>query len=79
MEGVGIDNGMRAEFLGPDASTKWVRDNLNREIAKYNHNEIDIRDQDAIEKIFERYSKYIALIIHTAAQPSHDWAQVTRQ
>jgi CDP-paratose 2-epimerase len=71
---VGIDNGMRAEYFGPDASTKWVQDKLQREIPKYTHNEIDIRDPEAIGKVFKRYSKEIALVIHTAAQPSHDWA-----
>jgi CDP-paratose 2-epimerase len=71
---VGIDNGMRAEFFGTDASTKWVRDKLTLEIPKYHHNEIDIRDPEAVGKVFERYGKDIALIIHTAAQPSHDWA-----
>ena len=74
MDVVGIDNGMRAEFFGPDASTKWVRDNLKREIPEYDHNEVDIRDPEAVGKVFERYAKDIALIVHTAAQPSHDWA-----
>ena len=74
MDVVGIDNGMRAEFFGADASTKWVRDNLKREIPEYDHNEVDIRDPEAVGKVFERYAKDIALIVHTAAQPSHDWA-----
>lgn len=74
MDVVGIDNGMRAEFFGPDASTKWVRDKLQREISKYSHNEIDIRDSGAVEGVFRRYAKDIALVVHTAAQPSHDWA-----
>ncbi len=74
MDVVGIDNGMRAEFFGPDASTKWVRDNLKRDIPNYSHNEIDIRDSEAVEGLFKRYAKDISLVIHTAAQPSHDWA-----
>jgi CDP-paratose 2-epimerase len=74
MEIVGIDNGMRAEFFGPDASTKWVRDQLTRDIPTYVHHEVDIRDAEGVAKVFKQYSKDISLIIHTAAQPSHDWA-----
>jgi len=71
---VGIDNGMRAEFFGPEASTHWVRDRLRQQIPSYVHREVDIRDADAITKIFARYAHNISLVIHTAAQPSHDWA-----
>jgi CDP-paratose 2-epimerase len=71
---VGIDNDMRRFFFGPEASTAWNRERLKREIALYTHHEADIRDQQALEKIFSEYSTDIALIIHTAAQPSHDWA-----
>jgi CDP-paratose 2-epimerase len=74
MEVVGIDNGMRAEFFGPDASTKWVRDHLTQNIPAYLHHEVDIRNSDGIENIFKKYGSNIALIVHTAAQPSHDWA-----
>jgi CDP-paratose 2-epimerase len=74
MDVVGIDNGMRAEFFGEEASTKWVRDQLIREIPAYHHHEVDIRDSVSIDQIFERYRSDISLIIHTAAQPSHDWA-----
>jgi CDP-paratose 2-epimerase len=74
MEVVGIDNGMRAQFFGPDASTTWVRDQLTREIPSYHHHEVDIRDAGSVDRVFEKYGKNISLIIHTAAQPSHDWA-----
>jgi len=74
MDVVGIDNGMRAEFFGDAASTKWVRSKLESEIANYTHYEADIRDFNAISAIFKSYRNDIALIIHTAAQPSHDWA-----
>jgi CDP-paratose 2-epimerase len=74
MEVVGIDNGMRAEFFGEAASTKWIRRKLEEEIGNYIHYEVDIRNFDAISKIFERYASEISLVIHTAAQPSHDWA-----
>jgi CDP-paratose 2-epimerase len=71
---VGIDSGMRAQFFGESASTQWVRERLIREIPGYRHFDVDIRDAQGIEGIFQRYQKDIALVIHTAAQPSHDWA-----
>src|SRR5437867_2457365 len=74
MEIVGIDNGMRAEFFGPEASTDWVRDRLCAELPRYRHYAIDIRDADAISSVFAHYGRDIALVIHSAAQPSHDWA-----
>ncbi|MBW4604816.1 MAG: NAD-dependent epimerase/dehydratase family protein [Calothrix sp. FI2-JRJ7] len=72
---VGIDNDMRAFFFGESASTLWNRDLLKERYAdKYKHYDFDIRDREKIESIFQEYSSDIALIIHTAAQPSHDWA-----
>lgn len=72
---VGIDNNMRKVFFGEDASTDWNRDRLLEEYSdKYIHHDVDIRDQKEIAKIFQIYGKDIGLIIHTAAQPSHDWA-----
>ncbi|HZX14362.1 MAG TPA: NAD-dependent epimerase/dehydratase family protein, partial [Thermodesulfobacteriota bacterium] len=72
---VGIDNNMRKFFFGEDASTDWNRDQLIQEYGdRYIHHSIDIRDQEAITNIFKTYNKDIDLIIHTAAQPSHDWA-----
>jgi CDP-paratose 2-epimerase len=74
MDIVGIDNGMRADFFGEAASTQWVRDRLKREISTYTHYDVDIRDGEAVSQIFRHYRHEIALVIHTAAQPSHDWA-----
>jgi CDP-paratose 2-epimerase len=74
MDVAGIDNGMRADFFGPDASTRWVRDRLCANISNYHHHEADIRDSGEIGKIFAHYGNSIELIIHAAAQPSHDWA-----
>lgn len=72
---VGIDNNMRELFFGKDASTKWNRDRLIQEYGdKYIHHNVDIRDQKAIVEIFKTYGSEISLIIHSAAQPSHDWA-----
>jgi len=71
---VGIDNNLREKFFGCDASTIWNKERLEREILNYRHYFIDIRDNKEIEKIFKEYNKDIKLVIHTAAQPSHDWA-----
>lgn len=71
---VGVDNDMRRYFFGADASTDWSRRQLEREFSNYIHVEADIRDQVAMERLFVDYSSDIDLIIHTAAQPSHDWA-----
>ncbi len=71
---VGIDNDMRRVFFGDEASTAWSADRLKSEISTYKHHEIDIRDFDAINRIFQEYGSDIKLVIHTAAQPSHDWA-----
>ena len=72
---VGIDNNMRQVFFGEDASTLWSRDRLVEEYGDlYRHYDADIRDQEAISRIFQEYNREIGLIIHTAAQPSHDWA-----
>ncbi|HMB44659.1 MAG TPA: NAD-dependent epimerase/dehydratase family protein [Candidatus Methanoperedens sp.] len=71
---VGIDNDMRKVFFGDEASTQWSRKKLESDIRDYIHYNEDIRDRTAMEAIFEKYNKDIKLIIHTAAQPSHDWA-----
>lgn len=72
---VGIDNNMRKEFFGPEASTKWQQEQLENELGKsYIHVDEDIRDTGAIKKLFETYGNDISLVVHTAAQPSHDWA-----
>ena len=74
MDVVGIDNDMRKFFFGAEASTSWNRKRLEAEIKNYEHSDIDIRDYLKIEEIFKRFGQGISLIIHTAAQPSHDWA-----
>ena len=75
LEVIGIDNDMRSYFFGPEASTAWRRGEIERQLgAKYQHEAIDIRDADAIDRLFARYGSAISLVIHAAAQPSHDWA-----
>ncbi|MFL6712429.1 MAG: NAD-dependent epimerase/dehydratase family protein, partial [Sulfurifustis sp.] len=72
---VGIDNDMRRKFFGAEASTEWNRQRLREKYAdRYVHYEADIRDHAAIERIFAEHGADIDLVIHTAAQPSHDWA-----
>lgn len=71
---VGIDNDMRKYFFGDEASTDWNVRRLEEIYPNYKHYNADIRDNDALEKIFAEYNGDIALILHTAAQPSHDWA-----
>lgn len=72
---VGIDNDMRSVFFGESGSTAWNRSRLERALARqYRHESLDIRDRGALAKLFGRYGKDVALVIHTAAQPSHDWA-----
>jgi CDP-paratose 2-epimerase len=71
---VGIDNNMRSYFFGGEASTEWLVQRLKNEIEHYHHYQTDIRDFEAIEKIFKKYNNDIKIIVHCAAQPSHDWA-----
>lgn len=71
---IGIDNDMRSYFFGAEASTDWSRRRLEGECSNFTHCPVDIRDPKAIETIFAKYNSDIKLIVHTAAQPSHDWA-----
>lgn len=74
LEILGIDNNLRKYFFGEDGSTNWNRKELQKTLKHYKHIDIDIRDQGAIDNLFKTHGKNIALVIHTAAQPSHDWA-----
>ena len=74
MDIIGIDNDMRSVFFGSEASTAWMTDHLKRNLSNFTHYAADIRDRDGINRIFQRYGTDVELVIHTAAQPSHDWA-----
>src|SRR6266851_179017 len=74
MEVVGIDNHMRGYFFGEDGSTLWNSEQLKRTLPRFSHLDIDIRDQQAVFKTFAELGPRLSLIVHTAAQPSHDWA-----
>lgn len=71
---VGIDNDMRAYFFGQEASTEWSKQRHLTQIPGYEHYDVDIRNRKGLEKIFQKYGQDIKVIIHTAAQPAHDWA-----
>lgn len=72
---VGIDNDQRAAFFGAEASTADSLGRLRADLgAAYEHHDTDIRDGDAMDAIWRRYGRDVAVVVHTAAQPSHDWA-----
>ncbi len=71
---VGIDNDSRAAYFGPEASTAWRRQAIEKRAANYRHVDADIRDRAAVERLFREYGTEVRLVVHTAAQPSHDWA-----
>jgi CDP-paratose 2-epimerase len=75
MQIVGIDNDMRRTFFGADASTEWSRNRLQQSLGRgYVHHDIDIRDRSAIMDVFSHHMRAVELVVHAAAQPSHDWA-----
>jgi CDP-paratose 2-epimerase len=74
LEVVGIDNDLRAEFFGAEASTSPTREKLQRDLPGYRHFAIDIRDEPGVAAVFRQFGAAISVVIHTAAQPSHDWA-----
>jgi len=71
---VGIDNDMRAVFFGQEASTAWNLRELESTIPGYRHHAVDVRDRDALDRIFAAYGSDIRCVVHAAGQPSHDWA-----
>ena len=72
---VGMDNDMRRRFFGDEASTSWQRRELERRHGhRYEHHDLDIRDGERLQQVLQRYGPAITVVIHTAAQPSHDWA-----
>jgi CDP-paratose 2-epimerase len=73
---LGIDNDMRAKFFGQEGSTRRSWSDLHRTLPGYTHIECDIRDADAIAKVFAQHGSDIEVVIHAAAQPSHEWASL---
>lgn len=71
---IGIDNNMRARFFGEDASTEWNTKKLIETVPNFEHYHADIRNIEELGTIFSKFKADIKLVVHTAAQPSHDWA-----
>tara|TARA_X000001036_G_C20674370_1_gene803611 strand:+ start:1053 stop:2108 length:1056 start_codon:yes stop_codon:yes gene_type:complete len=72
---IGIDNNSRKFFFGQDGDISWIKKRLKKDLKNYNHFSVDIKNYQALKKIFKKYKKNISIIIHAAAQPSHDWAK----
>ena len=72
---IGIDNNLRKFFFGKDGSTLWVKNKLIKSNKKFKNYSVDIRNFNNLKKIFKKYSRNISLIIHCAAQPSHDYGK----
>lgn len=68
----GVDNNQRADFFGPQGDTRWNQKRLGEKFPKFNHVELDIRNRDGVLKLLADLKP--DLIVHTAAQPSHDLA-----
>jgi CDP-paratose 2-epimerase len=74
MDVVGIDNDLRRYFFGDETSNQSNRGYLERSLKNYRHFDDDIRNHEAVNAIFRQHQNRITLVVHTAAQPSHDWA-----
>lgn len=71
---IGIDNNYRGYYFGKNGSVKENLDKLRKKLRRFTNFDVDIRDNYEVKKLFKKYSKHISLVIHAAAQPSHDWA-----
>ena len=72
---LGIDNNSRKSFFGKDGDISWIKKKMINNIKNYKHFNLDITNYKSLEKVFKKYKKRIKLVIHSAAQPSHDWAK----
>lgn len=71
---VGVDNDMRSYFFGPEASTRWNEERLRDSLPRFRPVDLDIRDEEGVDALVREYADDLDLIVHAAAQPSHDWA-----
>jgi CDP-paratose 2-epimerase len=71
---VGFENDMRAKLFGPAASTEPTARRLEAELAEFRRLDADIRDADAVDRVFAEHGRDVEIVVHAAAQPSHDWA-----
>jgi CDP-paratose 2-epimerase len=74
LEVVGLENDMRARFFGDQASTTRVTERLLADYPDFRSLDLDVRDRDGVERVFAEHGNRIELVVHAAAQPSHDWA-----
>ena len=72
---IGIDNNLRKFFFGRNGSTSWIKSQLIKRNKNFRSLDIDIRNFSKLKKLFKKYSKNISVIIHCAAQPSHDYGK----
>ncbi len=72
---IGIDNNLRKLFFGENGSTNWIKAKLLKRNKNYKNYNIDIRNLNSLTNIFKKYKKSISVIIHCAAQPSHDYGK----
>tara|TARA_B100001564_G_scaffold358481_1_gene377267 strand:- start:514 stop:1572 length:1059 start_codon:yes stop_codon:yes gene_type:complete len=72
---IGIDNNFRKVFFGKNGSTNWIKTKLIKRNKNFKNFSIDIRSFDKLNKIFKKYKKNISVIVHCAAQPSHDYGK----
>lgn len=68
----GVDNNMRRDFFGPDGDTTWNLDRLRGSTRRFSHHPLDVRDRAGIDRLLAETRP--ALVVHAAAQPSHDLA-----
>jgi len=71
---VGLENDMRARFFGPEASTSRTTQRLTQTLDSFKSLEIDIRETESVRRVFREHRQDLEIVVHTAAQPSHDWA-----
>jgi CDP-paratose 2-epimerase len=76
---IGVENDMRSQFFGAEASTTPTSERLVSEVEGFRWEQLDIRDADGLDRLFSRHGRHIELVIHAAAQPSHDWAALDPQ
>ena len=74
MDVVGVDNDMRSYFFGSEASTRWNEERLRDALPRFRPVDLDIRDEAGVDALVRDYARDLELIVHAAAQPSHDWA-----
>jgi CDP-paratose 2-epimerase len=73
---VGVDNNLRRYFFGDDGSVHWNTERLKQDLSRFTHHDDDIRDAERMDALFREHGKDIVLVVHAAAQPSHDWAAI---